>query len=192
MEKFQFEPLSIAGVIKVIPRKLGDSRGYFMETYVEQAYRAAGIDANFIQDNQSLSAQAGVIRGLHFQAPPSAQAKLVRVLSGAIVDVVVDIRTGSPTYGQWCRVTLTADGAEQIYVPRGFAHGFCTLEPNTIVSYKVDNYYDPVADSGVLWSSQTLNIDWQLGSTTPIISAKDQSLTDFGDFQSPFTCGVSP
>lgn len=189
MDKFRFEPMAIPGVIKIIPHKAGDHRGYFMEAYAARTYQANGVTACFVQDNQSLSGPQGVIRGLHFQAPPSAQAKLVRVLAGSIFDVAVDIRKGSPHYGRWCATTLTAEGAEQMYVPRGFAHGFCTLEADTIVTYKVDDYYDPAAESGVFWNSPALGIDWRLGDTRPIISDKDRNLPDFSDFQSPFTYG---
>lgn len=189
MDNFRFEPLTIPEVIKIIPRKVGDHRGYFMEAYAAKIYQANGVAACFVQDNQSLSGPQGVIRGLHFQAPPSAQAKLVRVLAGSVFDVAVDIRKGSPHYGRWCAATLTADGAEQMYVPQGFAHGFCTLEANTIVAYKVDHYYDPAAESGVFWNSPALDIDWRLGGQRPTISDKDGHLPDFSVFQSPFTYG---
>ncbi len=186
MEKFRFQRLSIPDVIKVTLCRFGDERGYFMETYAAHIYAQGGISATFVQDNQSLSALPGVIRGLHFQTPPKAQAKLVRVVSGAIFDVAVDIRRGSPTYGHWCATTLTAQGAEQMFIPKGFAHGFCTLQPDTLVTYKLDDYFDAEADTGVLWSSPTLSIDWPLDGIQPIVSAKDAAMTDFAEFISPF------
>ena len=125
------------------PRYFHDPRGYFVETYSEHSARDLGLTACFVQDNQSLSVKRGTVRALHFQVPPKSQAKLVRVLRGSIYDVAVDLRLGSPTYGRWAAVTLTANGGEQLFVPRGFAHGFCTLEPNTEVAYKVDDYYAP-------------------------------------------------
>ena len=138
MPEIKTEPLELAGVILIRPRPFADPRGSFCETYRRSSYAAAGIDADFIQDNEALSHDAGTIRGLHFQAPPQAQAKLVHVLRGSVFDVAVDLRRGSPTYGKWCGVRLTAAGGEQIFVPHGFAHGYCTLEADTVVTYKVD------------------------------------------------------
>lgn len=189
MEKFRFQRQSIPDVIMATPRKIGDHRGYFMESYAARAYAQGGIEAAFVQDNQSLSTRPGIIRGLHFQTPPHAQAKLVSVAAGAIFDVAVDIRQGSPTYGRWCATTLTAEGGEQIYIPKGFAHGFCTLAPDTLVTYKLDAYHDPAADTGVLWSSPALAIDWPLNGKTPIVSDKDAGLPDFAGFHSPFVYG---
>ncbi len=186
MEKCSFTPLSIPDVIQAIPRRFGDHRGYFFESYALELFQRGGVDAIFIQDNQSLSAAVGTIRGLHFQAPPSAQAKLVRVLAGAVFDVAVDIRRKSPTYGKWCAATLTAEGGEQLYIPHGFAHGFCTLEPGTVVAYKVDRYYDPATDAGILWDSLTLGIEWPLGSAEPTLSGKDVTLPAFDKLESPF------
>ena len=152
MGNFSSERLSIADVIVVRVRKFADSRGHFLETFRKADFAEMGVDCEFVQDNQAFSAQTGTIRGLHFQVPPHAQAKLVRVLRGAVYDAAVDLRRGSPTYGKWCGARLTADGGEQIFVPRGFAHGYCTLEPDTVVAYKVDSYYAPQSEAGIIWS----------------------------------------
>jgi dTDP-4-dehydrorhamnose 3,5-epimerase len=192
MSKFAFEPLAIPAIVLIRPKKFGDARGYFMETYSTEAFAAAGIEAAFVQDNQSLSATAGVVRGLHFQAPPVPQAKLIRVLKGVIFDVAVDIRLGSPTYGRWCAATLTADGAEQLFVPRGFAHGFCTLEPNTEVVYKVDGPYAPQTEGGIAWNDPTLAIDWPITAAEAQLSGKDTVLPGFAEFASPFRYEARP
>lgn len=186
MSKFAFEPLAIPAVVLIRPRKFGDARGYFMETWSLEAFAAAGIGAAFVQDNQSLSAARGVVRGLHFQAPPAPQAKLVRVLRGAIFDVAVDIRAGSPSYGKWCAATLTAEGAEQMFVPRGFAHGFCTLAPDTEVAYKVDGRYAPETEGGLAWNDPGLSIDWPVAAGEAQLSGKDAALPGFAGFSSPF------
>ncbi|AZO79501.1 MULTISPECIES: dTDP-4-dehydrorhamnose 3,5-epimerase [unclassified Bosea (in: a-proteobacteria)] len=186
MSNFAFEPLTIPSIVLIRPKKFGDARGYFMETWSAQDFAAAGIGTVFVQDNQSLSAARGVVRGLHFQAPPAAQAKLIRVLKGAIFDVTVDIRRGSPSYGKWCAATLTADGAEQLFVPRGFAHAFCTLEPDTEVVYKVDAPYAPQAEGGIAWDDPELAIDWPVSKTEAQLSGKDAALPGFAGFVSPF------
>ncbi|CAN7655921.1 dTDP-4-dehydrorhamnose 3,5-epimerase [Bosea sp. LjRoot237] len=192
MSKFAFEPLAIPAVVLIRPKKFGDARGYFMETWSAQDFAAAGISAVFVQDNQSLSAARGVVRGLHFQAPPAAQAKLIRVLKGAIFDVMVDIRVGSPSYGKWCAATLTADGAEQLFVPRGFAHGFCTLEPDTEVVYKVDGPYAPQTEGGIAWNDPDLAIDWPVSAAEAQLSGKDAALPGFAGFASPFRYEAQP
>lgn len=176
----------IPDVMVVTPSRFGDARGYFSETYNVRLFAQHGVDTVFVQDNQSLSAAVGTIRGLHFQAPPHAQAKLVRVLQGAIFDVAVDIRRGSPSYGQWVAATLTADGGEQIFVPRGFAHGFCTLTPDAVVAYKVDNYYAAASDAGIDWADETLAIAWPDIADGRSLSAKDAKLPAFADIVSPF------
>jgi len=181
------EHLSIEGVILVKPKKFGDTRGYFLESYNARTFAEAGISAAFVQDNQSLSVPAGTIRGLHFQTPPEPQAKLVRVLKGAIFDVAVDLRKGSKTYGQWCSATLTGEGAEQLFIPRGFAHGFCTIEPNTEVAYKVDGFYAPACDAGLRWDDPALAIAWPVAPSAVTLSEKDAKLPHFADFHSPFT-----
>ncbi len=164
--------LSIQGVYVIEPVIHGDQRGFFMESYNEQKLKEYGITFNFIQDNQSLSAEVGVIRGLHYQLHPKAQTKLVRVISGAIYDVIVDIRRNSLTFGQWVGVILSEHNHRQLLVPKGFAHGFCTLVPNTQVLYKVDEYYAPGYERGVLWNDPALGIDWP--TTNPILSDKDK------------------
>lgn len=186
-----FAPLSLPDVILAIPVRHGDARGYFSETYVQPLYAANGIAAHFVQDNESLSALPGTVRGLHLQAPPFAQAKLVRVLAGAIFDVAVDVRKGSPTYGRWAGARLTAEGGEQLYVPHGFAHGFCTLAPGTRVAYKVDAVYDRASERGILWSDPDIAIDWTLGDGEKILSDKDKVLPCLKDFDSPFVYGAA-
>ena len=178
--------LALPGLIALRPRRFPDARGWFAETYNERTFSAAGISAKFVQDNQSFSAKRGTIRGLHFQLPPAAQAKLVRVLHGSVYDVAVDLRAGSPTYGRWDGDTLTADGGEQLFVPRGFAHAFCTLEPATVVAYKVDDYYAPASDSGLIWNDPTLAIDWPVAPGDAVLSDKDYRHGRFADFKSTF------
>ncbi|QPF86533.1 dTDP-4-dehydrorhamnose 3,5-epimerase [Bradyrhizobium genosp. L] len=158
-----------------IPR-FGDGRGYFSETFKRSEFAAMGIDCDFIQDNQSSSTSAGTVRGLHFQRPPYAQAKLVRVLRGSILDVAVDLRWSSPSFGRSVAVTLTADGGEQAFIPAGFAHGFCTLEPDTVVLYKVDQVYSPKHEGGIKWDDPSLRIEWPSVVDTPVLSEKDQRL----------------
>ncbi|GAC41563.1 dTDP-4-dehydrorhamnose 3,5-epimerase [Paenibacillus popilliae] len=166
------ETLSLSGAYIIEPVIHGDHRGFFMESYNEEKLKEQGISFNYFQDNQSLSAQAGVIRGLHYQLQPKAQTKLVRVISGAIYDVIVDIRKNSPTFGRWVGVILSEYNHRQLLVPKGFAHGFCTLVPNTQVFYKVDEYYTPDYDRGILWNDPELGINWP--TSHPILSDKDK------------------
>jgi len=166
------------------PTIFGDDRGYFYESYNQEQFRELGIPEVFVQDNQSFS-QQGVVRGLHFQAPPFGQGKLVRVLHGAVIDVAVDIRVGSPTYGQTYTVELTEANKLQFYLPPGFAHGFSTLAPNTIFSYKCTNYYNKASEGGILWNDPELAINWQVDN--PILSDKDIVLPQLQHFKSPFT-----
>jgi len=180
------KPLAIPGLIQLTPRLFSDTRGHFFETHNDKTFRAAGIATTFVQDNQSYSAKRGTVRGLHFQLPPAAQAKLVRVLQGSVYDVAVDLRVGSPTYGRHDGATLTAAGREQLFVPRGFAHAFCTLEPDTVVAYKVDEFYAPASDSGLIWNDPTLAIKWPVAAQDVVLSDKDQKLGRFADFVSPF------
>ena len=156
--------LAIPDVCLLAPRKHGDHRGFFSETYSKRAFAEAGIEADFVQDNHSLSAEPGTVRGLHFQVPPRAQAKLLRVVRGAVFDVAVDLRRGAPTYGQHVSAVISAEAWNQIYVPVGFAHGFCTLEPGTEVLYKVSDFYAPEAEQGLLWNDPELAIDWPAGA----------------------------
>jgi dTDP-4-dehydrorhamnose 3,5-epimerase len=165
----------IPDVKRIKPKRFGDARGWFSETFRADAMARAGITTPFVQDNQSFSAPAGTLRGLHFQTPPAAQAKLVRVLAGAILDVAVDIRQGSPTFGRYVAVRLDAEIGEQLFVPHGFAHGFCTLEPNTMVSYKVDAYYSPANDRNIAWNDPDIGIDWPVTEAEAILSGKDKA-----------------
>lgn len=186
MEKFTARALEIPGVILITPRKFADARGFFMETYAEGDFAQMGIPARFVQDNHSLSRASGTIRGLHFQTPPRAQAKLARVIRGSVFDVAVDLRRASPAYGRWCGARLTAQGGEQIFVPRGFAHGFCTLEPDTEVLYKVDELYAAECEAGLMWDDRVLAIDWPVAHDMAMVSEKDGRLPGFSVFQSPF------
>lgn len=179
--------LEIPDIKLVVPKRFGDQRGFFSETYNQRVFNEAGITANFIQDNHSLSAEPGTVRGLHYQSPPFAQAKLVRVLSGAIIDVVVDVRKHSPTYGKWVSAELSAENGIQIFVPRGFLHGFSTLLPNTEISYKVDNYYSRECDGAVIWNDPDLAIEWGIDPATATLSEKDAAAPPFSDFVTPFT-----
>lgn len=162
----------LKGLIIVEPDVHGDIRGFFMESYSRAKFIELGIKHEFIQDNHSLSVETGVVRGLHYQLNPKAQTKLVRVASGAIYDVAVDIRKDSPTFGQWVGVIISEANKRQLLVPQGFAHGFCTIVPNTQVLYKVDEYYSPEHDRGILWSDPAIGIDWP--TSKPILSDKDQ------------------
>lgn len=157
-----------------------------METFSRKDFEQLGIECDFVQDNQSLSARRGTVRGLHFQRPPHPQAKLVRVIRGAAFDVAVDLRRGSPTFKRWCGTTLTAEKGNQLFVPRGFAHAFCTLESDTEVAYKVDDYYAPEYDAGLIWNDPELGIDWPIAAQEAILSEKDVKLPPLADFESPF------
>ena len=166
---------NISLVKRVVPKRFGDERGWFSETYRADVLAEAGIDDRFIQDNQSFSAPQGTVRGLHFQRHPMGQAKLIRVLAGAILDVAVDLRRASPTYGQHVAVRLDAENGEQLYIPIGFGHGFCTLVPDTMVAYKVaGGVYSPEHDGGLLWNDPDLGIDWPVGAAEAHLSAKDK------------------
>jgi dTDP-4-dehydrorhamnose 3,5-epimerase len=180
------EATSLPGVLLLKPRYFHDARGYFVETYNARSAKQAGLGATFVQDNQALSRQRGTVRALHFQVPPKAQAKLVRVLRGSICDVAVDLRLGSPSYGKWMAANLTAQGGEQIFVPRGFAHGYCTIEDDTEVAYKVDDYYAPECEQGLIWDDPMLGIGWPVSPADAVLSDKDRKLPRFADFASPF------
>lgn len=172
--------------------RFGDARGWFMETYSEARARAVGFDVRFVQDNQSFSGQTGTIRGLHFQRPPHAQAKLVRCVRGSIMDYAVDLRRGSPTYGEWVGAKLTAEGGEQLFVPVGFGHAFITLEPNVEVAYKVSDVYAPDCDGGIVWNDPTIGIDWPLPASGAVLSDKDKALPFLTEFESPFEYNGQP
>ena len=180
------QPLAIPDVKLIRPRIFRDERGFFSETHNARALKAAGIDALFVQDNHSLSRAKGVVRGLHFQAPPQPQGKLVRVTRGAIFDVAVDIRRGSPTYGQHVSAVLSADNWAQLWVPVGFAHGLCTLEADTEVLYKVTDTYAPECDRGIRWNDPALGIAWPVGPSDAILSAKDANNPLLGELPAYF------
>lgn len=177
---------AIPAVKRVVPKRHGDERGWFSETFRADLLAEAGIREPFVQDNQSFSKPAGTIRGLHFQIAPAAQTKLVRVLAGAILDVAVDLRRSSPTYGRHVAVRLDAVAGEQLYVPAGFAHGFCTLEPDTMVAYKVDAYYSPAHDRAVLWDDPEIGIDWPVATAEAILSDKDRRAPRLADLVDAF------
>jgi dTDP-4-dehydrorhamnose 3,5-epimerase len=179
----EFKRFPMEGPVEIIPRRFGDARGYFFESYSYRVFAENGITTEFVQDNQSIS-QKGVLRGLHFQQPPYAQAKLVRVAVGRVLDIAVDIRKNSPTYGQHITCELDAEKNNMFYVPEGFAHGFAALTDNTIFLYKCSNYYHPAAEGGLLWNDPALGINW--GVTDAIISPKDVALPTLQELNSPF------
>lgn len=168
------------------PRRFGDHRGFFAETYSRRVYAEAGVDDVFVQDNHSLSATVGTVRGLHFQAPPHAQAKLVRCGRGAIFDVAVDIRRGSPTYGHWVAYTLSAANGAQLYIPAGFAHGFATLEPDSEIVYKCSDYYSPETEGSLRWDDPDIGIEWPVTGEA-VLSEKDAAAPLLAELESPFT-----
>jgi dTDP-4-dehydrorhamnose 3,5-epimerase len=180
-------PQPIPDILLVRPARHRDGRGFFSETYRKSAFAAAGIAAEFVQDNHSLSLDQGVIRGLHFQRPPRAQDKLVRVTAGAIQDIAVDVRAGSPTFGRHVSVILSAENWNQLFVPKGFAHGFCTLEPDTEVFYKVTDEYAPEHDLGLAFDDPALAIDWKVGPEAAILSARDRKHPRLADLAEWFT-----
>ena len=179
----EFEKTTINGLLILKPRIFSDERGYFYESYNKVIFKKNGLDLDFIQDNQSLS-HKGVLRGLHFQAPPFAQGKLVRVIQGSVLDVAVDIRPHSPTYGKYESVLLSGENRTQFMIPPGFAHGFVTLEDNTIFCYKCTGPYSKEYEGTILWNDPQLNIDWNIEQ--PIVSSKDQEAESFKNFKSPF------
>jgi dTDP-4-dehydrorhamnose 3,5-epimerase len=169
-------PTAIPDVKLVVPARHGDARGFFSETWNRRDFEAAGLVADWVQDNHARSRDRGVLRGLHFQVGAAAQTKLVRVTRGSIFDVAVDLRRSSPTFGRFVTVTLSAEEWNQLYVPRGFAHGYCTLEPDTEVVYKVDAYYAPALDRGVLWNDPDLAVPWPVSGAEALLSEKDRKL----------------
>ena len=178
--------------VKIIePAVFGDNRGFFTESYSERDFKEAGINIDFIQDNQSLSAQAGVLRGLHFQRGKAAQTKLIRVVTGAVLDLIVDVRKGSPTYKQWEGYIISASNHRQLLVPKGFAHGFVTLTDNVNFLYKCDNYYDASADGGFSFKTPELGIEWPIDFDQAITSEKDANQSTFTEFEkdNPFVYG---
>jgi dTDP-4-dehydrorhamnose 3,5-epimerase len=180
-----FTETPIKGLIMIEPKIWKDDRGYFFESYSEKHFNNNGIDVQFVQDNQSLS-HKGALRGLHAQASPFAQGKLVRVIQGKVLDVAIDIRKNSPTYGQNFTIELSGENNRIFWIPPGFLHGFVTLENNTIFTYKVSGLYDKSSELGIRWNDPDLNIDWGINPSDAIISEKDQILPLFKDFESPF------
>ena len=185
----QVEKTALDGVLLLTPKRFGDERGFFIESWNRQRMAEAGLDITWVQDNHSLSEQAGTVRGLHYQAPPHAQAKLVRCGRGALFDVAVDVRRGSPTYGAWVGYELSFENGRQLLIPAGFLHGFATLQPETEIIYKCSDYYAPDCDGAVRFDS--LDIDWKLGGLEPVLSEKDAAAQDFAGFNSPFVWEAS-
>ncbi|WP_435165296.1 dTDP-4-dehydrorhamnose 3,5-epimerase [Falsirhodobacter sp. 1013] len=182
----QIEPTSLPGVLLLTPRRFGDSRGFFSESWNRRTLMQSGVDLpEFVQDNHSMSAKAGTVRGLHFQSPPHAQGKLVRCGRGSLFDVAVDIRIGSPTYGQWTGAELSFENGKQLWIPAGFLHGFATLTDDTEICYKCTDHYAPECDGAVRWDSA--GIDWPLpAGVIPLLSDKDAAAQSLADFKSPF------
>tara|TARA_B100000795_G_C22781918_1_gene432751 strand:- start:974 stop:1528 length:555 start_codon:yes stop_codon:yes gene_type:complete len=181
-----FIKTNIEGIVIIEPRVFGDERGYFLESYNKKKFKDAIGKVSFVQDNESKSSK-GVLRGLHFQKPPFSQAKLVRCIEGRVLDVTVDIREGSPTYGKHFAIELSAENKRQLFIPRGFAHGFLVLSNMAIFAYKVDNIYAPDCDAGIRWNDEELDIQWGLEESDVLISEKDSELPFFSIFESPFT-----
>lgn len=180
------EHTALSGVVVLTPARFGDHRGYFSESWSRKMMAAHGLDLDFVQDNHSLSARAGTVRGLHFQIPPHAQDKLVRCGRGALLDVAVDIRHGSDTFGQHVAVHLSAENGRQLLVPKGFAHGFLTLQPDTEIVYKCTDYYAPDCDAGICWNDPALGINWGVGADDAILSDKDTVLPLLADLPAYF------
>ncbi len=178
------ETTRIADLVVLTPRRFSDGRGFFAETYSERHAAKAGITTRFVQDNHSFSEAKGTVRGLHFQAPPNAQVKLVRCGRGRIFDVAVDVRGGSPTFGQWFGIELSFENGKQLLVPEGFLHGFMTLEPDCEITYKCSDFYAPETEGSVLWN--TCGIDWPDVGAEPVLSDKDAAASGFADFITPF------
>ena len=191
MGKLKFTTTKLQDVKIIEPAVFGDQRGFFTETYSDQDFKNAGINFNFIQDNQSLSSQAGVLRGLHFQRGKAAQTKLIRVVTGAVLDLIVDVRKGSPTYKQWEGYIISASNHRQLLVPKGFAHGFVTLTDNVNFLYKCDNYYNAEADGGFSFKTPELGINWPIDFDQAITSEKDAKQPTFTEFEkdNPFVYG---
>jgi len=182
----KFVNTSIEGLVVIEPTVFEDDRGYFSESYNKKKFEEAIGEISFVQDNESKSSK-GVLRGLHFQKPPYAQAKLVRCIEGKVLDVAVDIREGSETFGQHVTVELTGENKKQVFIPRGFAHGFLVLSESAIFAYKVDNSYAPTHDAGIRWDDSLLNIQWGVSESDVLVSEKDAKLPFFLEFETPFT-----
>ncbi len=182
----KFSPTGLEGLLTLTPVVHKDHRGFFLETFREEAFAAEKISFRPAQDNHARSEAAGVVRGMHFQAPPHDQTKLIWAIRGSIFDVAVDIRLGSPTYGRWFGCVLSADNFQRLFVPKGFAHGYMTLEPGSEVCYKVDNYYCPQAEGGLRWNDLALNIEWPDPGLPPTVAERDQNWPALAKFISPF------
>jgi len=183
----EFRTFDLEGPVEVIPKKIEDERGYFSEILRLDALVGNVGPVDFVQDNQSLSVRSGTIRGIHFQSQPAAQGKLVRCIAGKLFDVAVDLRSGSPTYGRWLSVVLTPEQNNQLWIPVGFGHGFCTLEPNTVVQYRVTNYYSADDDKGVAWDDPTIGVEWPDEAEPDTLSAKDREQPKLVDLPAYFT-----
>lgn len=181
-----FEDLELSGLKLVTPKKFGDERGFFSETHNEKTWASAGLNFDFVQDNHSLSRDVGTVRGLHFQTGPFAQDKLVRVVNGRILDVAVDLRRSSPTFGRHVVVELSKENWRQLFIPIGFAHGFVTLEPDTEVIYKVTNFYSPQHDCGVAWDDPDIGVDWPVAAENAVLSEKDRKWPRLRDLAEVF------
>ena len=181
------KPTDLSGILIISPRRFGDDRGFFCETWNAGVLAEHGINTAFVQDNQSLSSAVGTIRGLHYQSPPHAQDKLVRCGRGTLLDVAVDIRKGSPTYGEWIGVKLSAENGKQLLIPKGFLHGFVTLEPDTEILYKCSDYYAPECDGVIRFDDPGIGIDWGISPDKAVLSKKDATAPFLKDFDSPFT-----
>lgn len=180
----EIKKTTLDGVYLIKPKVFQDERGFFTESYSKKKLEELGINVDFVMDNHSLSVKKGVLRGLHFQNSPNTQAKLVRVTKGSVYDVIVDLRKDSSTYGKWEGFELSADNFLMLFIPRGFAHGFCTLEDNTEFQYKCDNFYAPESEGGIIWNDPDLKINWPVKD--PILSEKDKLHPSFAEFKSPF------
>lgn len=183
----EFRPLAIDGLVEIIPKRIDDGRGYFSEIFRNDRCSEQIGEIDFVQDNQSLSVRSGTIRGIHFQSRPAAQAKLVRCIAGKLFDVAVDLRGGSSTFGRWVSVVLTPEQNNQLWIPVGFGHGFCTLEPNTIVHYRVTDYYSAEHDKGVAWDDPTIGVEWPDGADPETLSTKDRQQPKLVDLPAYFT-----
>lgn len=182
----QFKKTKLPGVFLIFPQRVGDARGYFMETFRLNVFKREVGPFDFVQENKSFSAEVGTVRGLHYQLSPKAQGKLVSCAAGALLDVAVDIRQGSPTYGQTVTAELTAENNCQLWIPPGFAHGFCTLSADTMISYKVTDYYSSEHDRGILWSDPALAIDWPVAAYKAVLSEKDKTQPRLSEIQTNF------
>jgi dTDP-4-dehydrorhamnose 3,5-epimerase len=180
----RFIPTKFKDAWMIEPQVFQDERGFFLESYSRKEFREQGIEAEFVQDNHSKSVSKGVLRGLHFQNLPHAQAKLVRVVRGSVFDVILDLRKESPTFGQWEGFTLSANNFQMLFIPKGFAHGFCTLEDNTEFLYKTDAFYSPESEGGIIWNDPDLKINWPIENQ--ILSEKDKKWPELKNFNSPF------